>query len=309
MKFKKLTNLLLEMPAKNIKKIGGDDEWRNRGAYDKKSFLLLTDPNFEQSLRKAFSKSDVDINFYFVNKKALSDFDADISSAEHGELNPKNPTDVELLNLLGVNYDEIVDEDAITVIYNGNFGDALVPLTPWTIAHRLSHAIYASRRTSYSVDASYKGIEDTVGWLLEELIDIYRLSSRVDSKRARRWPDLFQKGYEIIAIILSSIFTFKSARDKKLIRPAEALHELIAQYLITGDVRLVDTLPPINIRQADEYEYEYGYSDDDYTYNPHFNPDSEIRDDWESLKMSTENAIVHYINDVLYNAVGGVYLI
>ena len=100
------------------------------------------------------------------------------------------------------------DDDKISVLVTNNIGSPKYPLTPWIIAHRMSHAIF--RNVSFDIHRpSMIGMDNFFGWRV---------------------------GYE--KWLGCAIGTTRSCRKRTLSRTAELYHELFAQCLLTDCVRL-----------------------------------------------------------------------
>jgi hypothetical protein len=126
-----------------------------------------------------------------------------------------------------------LNNDAITVIFTNNTAAEKVPLTSWTIAHRIGHS---SRRGD-------KGVEREWDYLIKELKSYCNNFMEhhygiVPSVQYGLGDNKYPYGY--VAAILG---TMKSARDNNINRPNEFLYELFAQYIINGRITLNKNLP------------------------------------------------------------------
>lgn len=305
MKFDLLAKLLLEMPAKNVERLGSEDDWETRGPYDKKSHILLTDPKFEAKIFKAFSKSDPDLNFYFINRKEMvEDLDDTVgySTMERGEVGPSD----DFWNLIGIDYDEVHDPDGITIIFNGNFGDQLVELTPWIIAHRLSHSLQSSTiNNKFSgVSSAYEQMVDSVKYIISDVSEHYGMDRKIGTLR-RDWA-YKESTLPYVNAILNSIGLFASARNGKINRPYEFIHEVVAQYLITGEVKLREDLPE-QIKIVDQEEAKYypkGEGEENYTMYFQY----EQIEGYDAAMNGHSRTLEHYVEDIFSSATGSVYL-
>lgn len=296
MKFNRLAKLLLEAPINNLEKLGDESSWKTRGAYDKKSHILINDPKFNSKLRRAFSKSKIDLNLYFLNKKELTIDDDDkgfVDLTESGMLTK----DHDFWKLSGLDYNDYVKEDEITIIFNGNYGTELVELTPWMIAHRIGHAIQVSSRGQQfsSMTSAFEQIENVLGVMINDLGEHYGLSS---TNNRNSWWRKFENEKKVCGI-LNSVGDFKSARSGKINRPYEFVYELIAQQMLTGDIKLRTDRPPIVIKPDKE---EYYFDEDDYSY--YYRP----VDGYDFDVGNHERGLYMCVDDVLWAAVGSVYL-
>lgn len=193
------------------------------------------------------------------------------------------------------NADQIINgsEEAITVVYLGNYGDAKVILTPWMMAHRLGHAIQAgqlSRRNN-----AWTGAENHFFSTINNLLDNYYGKAASSGRTSVvRW----QLSPEYNALF-NAIGTQRSSLSGDIRRPYEFLYELFAQYLGTGSVKLNPL--PTNLgygRKAWGRPTKY------------MNIKSMFRD--EKVRKQIADTLAYdmelMFNDVLSSAVGKIYL-
>jgi hypothetical protein len=127
-------------------------------------------------------------------------------------------------------------DNAITVVFVGNKGDAKVPLTPWLMAHRFGHAIQAGQRGKqvWSVwGEAEKHFFSQVNSMLEEYYN-KASPSRFGVTPSSMKGDLTPE----YNALFNAIGTQRSSRQNQIKRPYEFLYELFAQYLGTGRVTL-----------------------------------------------------------------------
>ena len=106
--------------------------------------------------------------------------------------------------------------DALNLVLIENEGADRLPLTPWIIAHRLSHAF------QYAEPLLHTKIYNSFLSALDKVLDSYRLWGAVN--------------YEPLAPIFG---TTRAAREGliKSGRVGEWFHDCFAQMCITGDIR------------------------------------------------------------------------
>lgn len=127
-------------------------------------------------------------------------------------------------------------DDAITVVFVGNKGDAKVPLTPWIMAHRFGHAIQAGVRGKqvwHTWTEAEKHFFGQINMMLEEYYNKYspsRFGVTPSSMKGDLTPEY--------NALFNAIGTQRSSRSGDIKRPYEFLYELFAQYLGTGKVTL-----------------------------------------------------------------------
>ena len=128
-------------------------------------------------------------------------------------------------NSVGIDPNEF-EEDAITVIFVSNVGDQKVPMTPWTVAHRIGHAI----RKEYHFQELTKWLEKS----FEHILSLYGMKSYSDYSYGISLNTFLQKPK---ANLFNQIGTMRSARQNKIKRYFEFYYELFAQYLNSGGIK------------------------------------------------------------------------
>jgi hypothetical protein len=209
-----LKELYSEMALSNLQKIGKWDDKKNRHGYDKASVGILSSPSGLKKLENTFNKiGGWDFNLYFVKLP---------NAWRQSEL---GIIDVNKLPQLikveaGVDFPMPKDNE-ITVIFTNNSAAEKLPLTPWTIAHRIGHAFAATSRKQNDNSEKYYDIK--ISNTLQKLLKCYDLTSDRDPRYSSAYymRDLYQK-----------IGKFRSARMGKLTRPAEFYHEAFAYWLL-----------------------------------------------------------------------------
>ena len=157
-------------------------------------------------------------------------------------------------------------DDAITILFNGNYGDQKVPMTGWIMAHRISHAVSriagfggGGRVTKYQIPEFADFIKE-INYMFREIVKPYRGTERMQN--VNPWstgveyysPEKVDTRKQYLNIA-QQIGTFKSARENKISRITEFYHELFAQYLITGSIKF-NTLPRSLVIRRREWGHE-----------------------------------------------------
>lgn len=122
-------------------------------------------------------------------------------------------------------------EDAITVVFVGNKGDAKRMLTPWVMAHRFGHAIQAGGRRQRESTAWKEAELHFFRNVNEILRDFYNIPV-ANSSRGMNWD--LSKEY---SALFNAIGTQRSSREGEISRPYEFLYEIFAQYLGKGSIK------------------------------------------------------------------------
>ena len=115
---------------------------------------------------------------------------------------------------------------------SSNTGAERYMASGWILAHRLGHALNASRGSSLGEHwrAMINNLRIRVADVLKELYDIDVYSKRYDFEGE-------VKREKILKYVAQELGTMKSARDKKMRSWYEFAYELLAQYLLTGSIR------------------------------------------------------------------------
>ena len=210
-----LQQIYQEMALTNLQKIGKWEDRKNRHGYDKASIGILSSPAGLKKLENTFNRiGNWDFNLYFVKLPNAW------KEAEKGLVTPEFVK--EHLGLeVGKDFPE-PQNDQITVFFTNNAAAEKVPLTPWTIAHRIGHSFAATFRRNNDLNYINRNISNILKNLFEQAYNINTSNSR-DLRYSSDYyvRDFFQK-----------IGKFRSARMGKLVRPAEFYHEAFAYWLL-----------------------------------------------------------------------------
>jgi hypothetical protein len=215
-----------EMALSTYKTMGDFDKPGPFTGADKK--LVPHAKNIEKAT-KFFEQNPYDFRLFFSNIPG---------TGKYGEYGPMTPDQIR--KIFGADAEEIIQgsEDAITVVYVGNRGEAKVMLTPWVMAHRLGHAIQAGARgtrAGHVWTAAEKHFFTTVNSTLAEH---YGKVDRGPSSYLGR-PKAEQANINLTPeynALFNAIGTQRSSRSGQILRPYEFLYEIFAQYLGTGKI-------------------------------------------------------------------------
>ena len=125
------------------------------------------------------------------------------------------------------------DSDSVHLIIGDNYSsEGQIALTPWMIAHRLSHSIFQGGGTGFRAQAFERARNSTL-----DLLSMMKLENFKS--------DAYKK-----------VFTFKSAQAGKLL-PSEAGTEICTQYLVTGKIGInYDAFTDAEHRQQIKYKVQ-----------------------------------------------------
>ena len=223
----KLTDILNEAPIGTYATIG--DFEKGASYKDPRDRLSVKHPVTVQKVKDMLKNTTVDFDFYFVNKPGLRKF-AEKGRVPYEFIFKPQPDGLGLTHQdLG---DRSINSDNITVFFVSNTAADKIPMTAWTIIHRVGHVM---NRTP-----QFQEYTDWLDKQFDELLAIYGLSN---DKRGYRWGvdnDVYKKRrvYELAkGRLFNHIGTMRSAREGKLHRrPYEFYYELFVQYLKDGKI-------------------------------------------------------------------------
>ena len=220
----KLSDLLNEAPIGTYTTIG--DFEKGASYKDPRDRLSVSHPVTVQKVKDMLKNTSVDFDFYFVNKPGLRQF------SERGKV-PYEFIFKPYPEGLGLTHEELGDKsinsDNITVFFVSNTAADKIPMTAWTIVHRVGHAM---NRTPQ--------FQEYTKWLdkeFDELLSLYgkqkpsRFSYDTNDYKRSRTYDL-AKGR-----LFNHIGTMRSAREGRIHRRYfEFYFELFVQYLKDGKI-------------------------------------------------------------------------
>ena len=282
-----IRQMLNEAPLGSFTTVG--DFEKRKSFKDPRDIKSLKHPDTIKKVTDLLKNSEVDFDLYFVNKPGLRKF------SERG-----NVTYDFIVNKdgLGLNPAEIkINSDNITVFFVSNTAADKVPMTPWTIVHRIGHALNR-------VDSFQKYTK----WLDKEFDELLAIYGK--QKVSRTYDNDYKKirTYELAkGRLFELIGTMNSARTGRLhLRPYEFYYELFVQYLKGG-------------KKDNEKDDE---KDDKIKFNPltpnilvGFGPHGKksiastqnLEEAQAKLDMIART-IPYYLNDVLYANVGKIFV-
>lgn len=221
---------LLEVPVKDFKRVGDFD--KAHGFRDPRDRKMIQSDKYKDIVYKKFKNLEHDVNFFFVNTPKANRYTEE-GAVDHNWVKTNLGDDI--AGALSDSY----DEDAIHVIFTNNKGDARVPMTPWIIAHRIGHAL-ARPQSGFQRGRQFTGYDQLVDMVDEMtyyiLDEVYGFTKK---PKTHSFGDRGQRQNQLMfRSFWHAIGTFKSARDRNLRDYFEVYNELIAQYMITGKIKL-----------------------------------------------------------------------
>ena len=216
----KLKDILNEAPLGTYTAIGGFD--KGASYKDPRDRAALNHPVTIQKVKDMLKNTSVDFDFYFVNKPGLRKF------SEKGKV-PYDFIVKPYPEGLGLNPNQIeINNNNITVFFVGNTAADKIPMTAWTIIHRVGHVM---NRTPQ--------FQDYTKWLDNEFDELLKIYGK--SKESTRYGNSDYKKSRTFDLAKGRLFnhigTMRSARDGKLSRRYfEFYYELFVQYLKDGKI-------------------------------------------------------------------------
>lgn len=224
-----LQQIYQEMALTNLQKIGKWDDKKNRHGYDKASIGILSSPAGLKKLENSFNRiGNWDFNLYFVKLPNAW------KHAEEGKVT-ENQVRVRLGLEVGKDFPR-PENDQITVFFTNNKAAEQVPLTPWTITHRIGHA-FAKTFLNDRMGSKRLEYNDTqISKILGKILECYGIQ--------KGWSGLRYSDEYYIRDLYQKIGKFRSARMGKLVRPNEFYHEAFAYWLLhDGELDFNDPPP------------------------------------------------------------------
>jgi len=274
----KFKDILKEFPLGTYTTIG--DFGKGASYKDPRDRTALSHPVTIQKVKDMLKNTSVDFDFYFVNKPGLRQF------SEKGRV-PYEFLVKPYPEGLGLDPNQFkINSDNITVFFVSNTAADKIPMTAWTIIHRVGHVMNRTHQ--------FKEYTDWVDKEFNELLKIYGKSKEntrygSDDYKKSRTFDL-AKGR-----LFNHIGTMRSAREGKLHRRYyEFYYELFVQYLKDGKI----TFNPLTKNLLVGFG-PYGSKTIATTQN--------LEEAQEKLD-SIANTIPYYIEDVLGANVGEIFV-
>lgn len=196
-----INEALEEAPLGDFDVLG--DRNAEHGSFSPSDQKAFNNPKWLKKVESHFSRVEQKINIYLYNAPEGKFADGSTSAASYsGRLYGTERAEF-IKGALGVDYPR--DEaEAINFYMADNEGADKFSLTPWILAHRLSHALLESRDTNVS--------------------DFIRTSREV----IREVQDNLSYRYD-------AFFTFKSAEN--VTRSGELIVDLLTQYIVQGRIK------------------------------------------------------------------------
>lgn len=187
--------------------------------FDKSDKGILNNDKGVKKIFNAFEKTPFVFNIYVIMKPSLGIWgDENTSFEEAKEL---------IKDYVGV---DVVTQNRITCIYMSNTSlYHRMPMNAWTLAHRMIHMLqaYPNKSTSLTFERTC--------W--EQFVNLAAKSTNIGPTFIGDNINMVSKEHQMITFV-TSLMTMKSARDNTMASSLDIGGELLAQYLLTGRIRL-----------------------------------------------------------------------
>lgn len=219
-----------EAPLTDYVPLGFDDKGKQFKPVDKK---LIQHPVNKTKAIKFFENTPYDFRLFFNDSPRLR---------QYRESGPRSPEEIK--KIFGNDSEQILknSENAITVVFIGNYGDSAVMMTPWIMAHRFGHAVQAGIRSG---GGYYSKENENKPWYKAEMY-FFKYINNILEQYYNKNIEHHYSDYKHIKwnmepeynALFNSIGTQRSSRENQIRRPYEFFYELFAQYLKDGFVTL-----------------------------------------------------------------------
>lgn len=283
--------LLNEMPISNLTMRG---DWRpdarRKYGFNRQDAGILSSERGVEKIRRAFSNNKQEFDFYFIREKG---------AYKHLELGEVSPEWVKQ----NLNMDIEPREDAITVLFTNNTAAEKMPMTAWTIGHRLGHAF---RRNAEFENYFSKEVERDFRELLKMIYNYQAQEDRMYTYGGYyggygQTPQPRNRAENVMRALAYAVGTMKSARDRNLRNFNEFVYELVAQYVTTGHIRF-NPLPKtliLNNRQA------WGRPNPDSRWS---RLDAEEMQEWNQILEQHAKKYEEYLDSVFSSLTGRIFV-
>lgn len=211
-----------EMAIANYQTVG---DFRKRSSISSKVDRdLVTHPKAIEKIKRQWEKTPWDFDIFVIN-------DPRVNKSQFREVGVVDPSFV--YNQMKLTPEEIpINPDHITILFTNNVAAEKIPLTGWTMAHRLGHAMAASRNDP--VGGAWREFTQELRKIVNNIMEeVYGIDTKF-----RAWGADTDNKEKMLKYVAQELGTMKAARDKKIRNWYEFGYELLAQYFITGHIKL-----------------------------------------------------------------------
>lgn len=230
-----------------IADFGTFGDMNREGSFRTNDLKAMTNPKWQAKLHRMFEKTEFPINLYLFNAPDDVHTPATFDSPAQSRNSYRDLNNIsrwsgirskdEIERLLDRKFSPADYEQAITVVLVENEGDARVALTPWMVAHRISHAFLLQHDPSkyYDISRLVESLFSRWNQFIEAADMRFRQTDLVDYLEIlERHQDAGRGGYSKFFAVSEYLGLTKGMR--KLSNPGEFLVESFAQFMVQGRV-------------------------------------------------------------------------
>lgn len=209
---------MLNNPIRKFEKIGN---WSRNHGFKEQDRKLLASEAFVKKVLDAWEDCPYVFDIYLLNSPTTNKE----GFREQGDISKGIDKDYSVLIDMGLRF----EPDAINLVYVGNYGAEKIPFTSWIMAHRAGHALRKDQH--YNNKPFYTKLlghcRKTFDFILKECQILNSYSYLTEYSK--------EKHYKYLA---TQIGTTAACRNNKLRNWHEFVFDLVAQYIVTGRIRL-----------------------------------------------------------------------
>jgi hypothetical protein len=272
--------LFNEMPISKFELTGQWEPGAKRAyGYNRQDIGILTNKSAVDKIHRLWSNSKNEFDFYFMRSNKAR------KQVEVGEVTPEWVKD-------NLDMDIQPREDAITIIFTQNTGAEKIPMTAWTIAHRLGHAI--RRDKQFETYFSNEILKD----FRELLREIYKIDKRF-SYYGKMIGDADDE--KELRALAHAVGYMRSARTGNLRNFYEFIYELVAEWIITGRIKIKPIPRSLILRKR----MAWGHPAND-TLNSRLN--NVEHEEWNEMLQGYADKYEHYLDSIFTGLEGKMFV-
>lgn len=234
-----------EITEAPIADFGTYGDMSQEGSFRSNDIKAMTNPKWQAKLHRMFERTEFPINLYLINAPndihtpAFMGSPAMSRSGYRDVGNLRNWAGIrskdDIEQLLDRKFTPAEYEQAITVCLIENEGDERIPLTPWMVAHRISHAFLLEHDRN-----KYYDIANLVSGLFSKWNAFIEVAHTRLEQSSADYSDMYEKfretKYGQAKFHAVSAYLGQTKGMKNLSNAGEFLVESFAQFLIQGKV-------------------------------------------------------------------------